>query len=112
MLVIGLFLLALSVGSSYAAVLSVRQENQSVADIEDSLQQGVGEWEKFTDPSGNAVAFHCDYRYGVGLDARPCFDALDTGPQGPQQEAWVNNGVAPPPGQNVVRLPQMLFSGE
>ncbi|KAL8934716.1 MAG: hypothetical protein Q9216_005766 [Gyalolechia sp. 2 TL-2023] len=110
MLPVALSLLALSIGSSYAAALDVRQGSPFPIDIGDTVLEGPLEGENITLPSGNSVVVICDARLGTGVSARSCFEALDTGPRDPRQETWVNDGVEPPAGHDFVQLPQMLFS--
>lgn len=112
MLLAGSILLAWAIGYSYVAALTVRQESPSVVDAEDMVQEGTQGSEKVMLPSGNFVVVYCDSQLGAGLEARACFDALNTGPRGSQQEIWVNEGIHPPPGHAVVHLPQMLFNSE
>lgn len=112
MLLVALPLLALAIGSSYATALVIRQESPNAIDIADTALEGTLEWENITLPSGNAVLVGCAVRYGTQVVARSCFNALNTGPRGSQQQTWVNDGIEPPAGQDFVQLPQMLFSGE
>ena len=40
-------------------------------------------------PSGNSLTIKCDSKkFGTGLNARSCFDALDQSPTGDIQESW------------------------
>ncbi|KAL8934688.1 MAG: hypothetical protein Q9211_005100 [Gyalolechia sp. 1 TL-2023] len=112
MLLGALPLLPLLFGSNYATALIIRQEGPNAIDVEESALEGTLEWEKITLPSGNAAAVACDSRYGSGMIARSCFEALATGPRGSQQETWVNDGVEPPAGHNIVQLPTMLVGDD
>lgn len=62
-----------------------------------------------TTPSGNNLMITCDSRYGTGVNARSCFDALAQGPTGNVQESWGQN-IA---GRHVdVTLPIALMSSK
>lgn len=113
MLLHTLSLLALSVGSSYAASFIARQEAPNPADVQNTALDASLEWERVSLPGddANALVF-CNSDYGSGLDARSCFDALRTGPHGSEQETWVEDGPVPPGLHSPIQLPIILFSSE
>ncbi|KAL8716699.1 MAG: hypothetical protein Q9225_005997, partial [Loekoesia sp. 1 TL-2023] len=108
-----LSLLALSFGSSCAASFVARQEAPNPAEAQNTALDASLDWERVSLPGDDSnVLVTCSAYYGSGLDARSCFDALQTGPHGPEQETWVENGPLPPGLHNPVRLPVILFSND
>lgn len=54
----------------------------------------------------------CSSEYGIQMDPRSCFDALDFAPRGDQQETWIPwpGGLVPPPrSPGVVQLPIVIL---
>lgn len=75
------------------------------------------EWETVTAPNANAIdparySIACAPIYGVGLNSRSCFNALDRAPRGGLQELWVDQGRAQPGLPGVAYLPMATFSGK
>ena len=109
MLLLRLYLLALSAQYSFATSRIAEPSSPDPIDGADTAALDPDlQWERVNDSANLVVA--CSARFGFGLEARSCFDALNTAPHGTEQETWVIDGYAPPGIRHAVRLPELLFS--
>lgn len=81
---------------SNAAALAVTQFDADNTDLPKGLT-----WEKVDVPVHGqtplSVTVACNARFGVGLDARSCFDTLRWAPDSTVQETWIAADKSPPP---------------
>lgn len=116
MFALTLSLLASMISVGYAASLPVvEQADINFPFVDTSPAQNLT-WEEVSVPRPGAnpatYSITCSGSYGVGLEARSCFNALSYTPRSDHQETWVNDGVVPPGIQGAVRLPILILSSK
>lgn len=110
---IALSLLISLLRSSHAAGPSVRQAIAGPDFRDRDLPEDLI-WETVSVPrlGQEPVQYElaCSAIYGVGLEARDCFNTMSFTPRGTEQEPWVFNHIAPPGIEHAVRLPVVILN--